>query len=529
LYIFIVAGYLNYINKNNFKGGISQPCPAVVGYIERYLPELIPKLFPIQSPLMCSAIYVKKYMQVSDSLAFISPCIAKKAEIEDENNKGFVSYNVTFSHLIDYIKKHNINTNVNCYKDEIEYGLGSIYPMPGGLKENVYWFLGESKFIRQIEGEKNTYEYLKKNKDILSSEKTPYLFIDALNCSMGCIYGTGIEKEKLKTDDNFYQLLKIRESCKKQDFNSAWSKRLSPKQRFAKLNHQFRHLKLSDFIRKYTDRSASCTYLYPSSKELTQIFISMEKHSEEEKNINCSCCGYMTCKEMAVAIYNGFNEKENCIYYVKRRIEKEKEHISKLMNLISQQKQDIIKTAEAINREFEQLNDSVNQLKKENNENAKESTEIAADVNKVADFCQEIVSSLNEIGQLTKELEKNNQEISSIAFKTNILALNASIEAARAGNVGKGFAVVAGEVRNLAGHSGSMSKNSTKSQQEINKFILNISTEINDLQKNINQTNIKIQNLAATSEEIAASAAYVMESSSKIKQRLDNLVQESNG
>lgn len=50
-------GYLNYIEKYHFTGGISQPCPAVVGYIERYLPELLDKLFPVQSPMMCAAIY----------------------------------------------------------------------------------------------------------------------------------------------------------------------------------------------------------------------------------------------------------------------------------------------------------------------------------------------------------------------------------------------------------------------------------------------------------------------------------------
>ena len=68
--------------------------------------------------------------------------------------------------------------------------------MPGGLKENVYWFLGESVFIRQIEGEKHMYEYLEKNKNKIAEDKTPYLFIDALNCGQGCLYGTGIEPEK---------------------------------------------------------------------------------------------------------------------------------------------------------------------------------------------------------------------------------------------------------------------------------------------------------------------------------------------
>ena len=93
-------GYLNYINKYNYLGGISQPCPAVVGYVERYIPELIPKLFPIHSPMMCGAIYVKKYLHNDDALAFISPCIAKKMEIDDPNTGGYVSYNVTFDHLM---------------------------------------------------------------------------------------------------------------------------------------------------------------------------------------------------------------------------------------------------------------------------------------------------------------------------------------------------------------------------------------------------------------------------------------------
>ena len=154
-------GYINYIQRYRFEGGISQPCPAVVGYIERYLPELLPKLFPVQSPMMCAAIYAKKEMGVKEKLAFISPCIAKKMEIDDPNNQGYVSYNVTFDHLMKYVKKHNISGKP--YTDELEYGLGSIYPAPGGLKENVYWLLGESVFIRQIEGEKRMYHFLREN------------------------------------------------------------------------------------------------------------------------------------------------------------------------------------------------------------------------------------------------------------------------------------------------------------------------------------------------------------------------------
>ena len=69
-------GYIKYINEYGFTGGISQPCPAVVTYIEKYIPELLPKLFPVQSPLMCAAIYARKELGITDSFAFISPCIA---------------------------------------------------------------------------------------------------------------------------------------------------------------------------------------------------------------------------------------------------------------------------------------------------------------------------------------------------------------------------------------------------------------------------------------------------------------------
>ncbi|HBA96884.1 MAG TPA: transcriptional regulator, partial [Lachnospiraceae bacterium] len=100
--------------------------------------------------------------------------------MEEPSNKGYIHYNVTFAHLMEYVKNNNIYGQL-C-SDEIEYGLGSLYPAPGGLKENVYWFLGESVFIRQIEGEKHLYDFLKNNKDRIEKGRTPYLFIDALNC-----------------------------------------------------------------------------------------------------------------------------------------------------------------------------------------------------------------------------------------------------------------------------------------------------------------------------------------------------------
>lgn len=311
-------GYLNYIEKYHFAGGISQPCPAAVSYIERYLPELLSKLFPVQSPLICAAIYARKELGITDKFAFLSPCIAKKLEIEDEHNQGLVQYNVTFTHLMRYLKEHNIKGERA--GSEIEYGLGSFYPTPGGLAENVRWFLGDQVYIRQIEGERRLYEWLDANKDRIEKGETPFLFIDALNCEKGCICGTAVDPEKSRTDDALYALLDIREASKKSESGDPWSRPDTPEERFLHFNKQFENLELSDYLRGYTDRSAECRYRLPGADELEEIYLSMNKGTEESRHIDCTCCGYESCAQMATAIYNGFNHKENCIYYEKAMV-----------------------------------------------------------------------------------------------------------------------------------------------------------------------------------------------------------------
>ncbi len=313
-------GYLNYIKDHAFTGGISQPCPAVVSYIERYLPDLIPKLFPVQSPLMCAAIYARKEFGITDKFAFISPCIAKKLEIEDPHNAGLVQYNVTFEHLIKYVRDHNIKGPLS--HSEVEYGLGSFYPAPGGLSENVRWFLGDQVFIRQVEGERHLYEWLHRNEELIKKDETGFLFIDALNCKNGCICGTAVNTERSKTDDALRSLLKIREKSKRSWKGSAWSRPDTPIERFENYNRQFEYLDLNDYLREYSDRSHECFYDTPDPESLDRIFNDMNKHTEDSRHIDCTCCGYESCTQMATAIFNGFNHKENCIYYEKTKISK---------------------------------------------------------------------------------------------------------------------------------------------------------------------------------------------------------------
>lgn len=307
--------YINYISTHDLEGGISQPCPAVVNYIEHYAPDLVGKLIPVHSPLLCAAIYAKKYMHITDKLAFIRPCIAKKAEITDPNTHGYVSYNLTFNHFMEYVRKNHIaGADVI---DEIEYGLGSVYPAPGGLRENVSWFCGEEAFIRQIEGEKRAYAFLEDYRKRLAEGRRLPFMVDILNCDRGCLYGTGVETEKNDSEENYYNLQEIRERCKKSSEGHPFSKKLAPEERLEQFNRQFSELDIRDFMRHYEDKSSSISLRQPGEAELEGIYISMNKKTWEQRNINCGACGYGNCREMAAAIYNGSNVPENCIHFMK--------------------------------------------------------------------------------------------------------------------------------------------------------------------------------------------------------------------
>ena len=521
-------GYVKYITEHNFTGAISQPCPAVVGYIEKYIPELIPSLMPIHSPMMCGAVYVKKYMKVADKLAFISPCIAKKNEIDDSNCGGYVSYNVTFDHLMQYVRANGISGPA--VTDEIEYGLGSIYPMPDGLKENVYWFCGEDIFIRQIEGEKHAYEFLEDyKKRVLGKKDLPFM-VDALNCAKGCIYGPGVEEEKTHSDDTLYELHKIREASKKSDRSHAFSRSLTPKQRLAKLNKQFKDLDINDFIRHYSDKSSGLKVKRPSQSEMNEIFVSMEKHTDTERAINCSACGYDTCKDMATAIHNGCNNKNNCIQFVKSEVEKEnvaaREMASELegKNLEMEEKNEMIASLLAeLKVDFESLDSSIGEMSQGNNNNAKESTGISTSMADVVKFCDQLNGALDRIQGMLVKLEENNEEITNVAEETNLLALNASIEAARAGESGRGFAIIAENIKKLADSSKDTASDSDANKEQIQVAIEELLGDARELISVIDSVNVRVTNLASSTQEIAASADMVNSISAELKTKLRRL------
>ncbi|MBD5467201.1 MAG: 4Fe-4S dicluster domain-containing protein [Lachnospiraceae bacterium] len=520
-------GYLKYITEHQFFGGISQPCPAIVNYVEKYIPELIPRLVPIHSPMMCMAVYAKKYLHNNDKLAFISPCIAKKLEITDPNCGDYVSYNVTFQKLMAHIG--NDYTSAPEYNDELEYGLGSLYPMPGGLRENVEHFLGKAQVVRQVEGEREAYHYLQEYvKRIGNKQQLPFM-VDILNCGKGCIYGTATEPSR-NTDDVLLTLSSMRNMNKKDmrktspftsKNKSPWTSDVSHEERLKNFMEAFSGLNINDFMRNYTSKKV--TIKEPTDAELDRIFDSMNKTDQKSRSLNCSACGYQTCLDMARAIHNGVNVRENCIHYIKNLAEDEKKKLEDVYDQEQNAQRERDAHLEQIIQQFGELSAAILALSKANEASVSETTELAENIKEISRFCKELDVSLATMSEFIDIYQKTSGDISEIADQTNLLSLNASIEAARAGEQGKGFAVVASEIRNLATSTQDLIVGNTKQAEETIPKINASMSVIRQLIGDMNKMTERVAKIASNTEEISAQSIDIQGRTNELKQAVDNI------
>lgn len=328
--------YISYIKMTGKRGLISSACPVIVDYIEKYKPELFDSLMPIMSPVACLKTYLqKKNPNNRKKYAFLCPCIGKHDEYSSFTEGSSVDYTITFSSLSGYISDNLIKLDSFFLDaDEIKNPcLSTFYPVPGGLKHNIDFFLNTDVFIKQIEGPDEVYPYLHYYaKTVNTDAKLPY-FIDVLNCKGGCAEGSASDVNIRYTDELNVMLVDEKDSLSKKNQGTPFDATMEPNDRFSTLDNQMTEEGFSyeDFMRSFNDSARKYEDdITPAIIE--SVFKRLHKDTYEERNINCTSCGYNNCRAMAIAIAHGYNRPENCVHYMRDILEKEQTDLRSLLS-----------------------------------------------------------------------------------------------------------------------------------------------------------------------------------------------------
>ena len=448
---------------------ISQPCAALTDYILKHKHELIPYLSPIHSPILCAAVYLKKYCNITYPLAVLSPCVAKKTEFEDT---GLVSYNVIFSSLQAYLKAKNVHlhTSEAFVFDGVPALSGAIYPMPGGLKECLLAMQPGLNVINS-EGIPAVYH----NLDAYLKQPDTYKpdVFDVLSCEYGCVSGPGIPK-----DISYFQMLHTMNEIKKESFA-----RQEKQKNFRHKNKQYlkfdSQLRLEDFVRSYQTKQAYLPEV--PSAELEQAFRALYKEKGDDRNINCAACGYHTCREMATAIARGLNFPRNCHQFVLESSLEERRQIQENAERTQMLQQKINALADTLLQEVVSLNKCSDSILENAKTNAAALDGLQDTIRNFQNLSSVIVDNIEQIGDINKQYGSNSKMVEDIAQQIRLVSLNASVEAVRAGSAGKEFAVVASEVRNLAQKTQEVTKDFNSSSEQVAKRTVDITTDIKSI------------------------------------------------
>ncbi len=279
---------------------IATPCPAVVSFVRKYHPDLTPSLAPIVSPMVAmSRVIHDPSMNGPDAkIVFVGPCIAKKGEAASPDVLFEVDAVLTFDELRQMFEERHIEAPADTDDgfDPPHGSLGSLFPLARGLLQAAE--LPEDLLTGEIIAADGRESFIEAINDFEHGESEVRL-LDILACE-GCIAGVGFSND----DPLYRRRAQISRHAKRRTNGfdqAAWERAM----------HGFRRL---DLTRAYTPQDERFL-VEPGEREITDILRRMNKTSPEDE-LNCGACGYGTCRQHAIAVYQGIAEETMCLQFV---------------------------------------------------------------------------------------------------------------------------------------------------------------------------------------------------------------------
>lgn len=282
----VKSEYEDYIDTKKPKILITSACHSVNLLIQKYYPNLLPFLAPIISPMQAHALDIKRRYKDA-KVVFVGPCIAKKDEAD--YYQGYVDAVLTFEELSRLFDYSQIK-----FEKEVEEQEGfkaRFFPTTGGIIKSLSRRNDDYQYIA-VDGVENCINVL----EDISEGDLKNCFIEMSSCVGSCIHGPIMEKYH-KTPLRDY--LTVISYGSKNDIDvDKLEQKAYPK--------KFHSIKKKNEI--------------PNKNTIDEIMKQMGKTNQKDE-LNCGSCGYDTCREKAIAIFQGKANISMCLPFLKERAE----------------------------------------------------------------------------------------------------------------------------------------------------------------------------------------------------------------
>ena len=265
---------------------ISSCCHSINLLIQKYYPAALPFLADVASPMQAHCKDIKKRYPGAKTV-FIGPCVAKKDEAE--HYQGITDAVLTFEELTAMLDAKGIALEKT--RDHDAQSRARFFPTTGGILKTMAQDAPGYTYLA-LDGTENCKAALRD----IESGKIHRCFIEMSACVGSCVGGPVMEKFHRSVVKDYMSVARFAGS---RDFDIAQPDPLALRKQF-------------DLIA----RSA----LTPSEAEITELLRQMGKTKPADE-LNCGSCGYNTCREKAVAVFQGKAEISMCLPYLKDKAE----------------------------------------------------------------------------------------------------------------------------------------------------------------------------------------------------------------